>query len=103
LYDRRWLLIDLHLFLQFPFRLSLSLPLFFVCLKLGTSSVPAPNIALKAIVMYPFTPRQTMGLVSRLGTKSVRMRLEKLLIDPVVAGLLLDFKLNLTPPHDPSH
>jgi hypothetical protein len=44
-----------------------------------------------------------MGLVSRLGTKSVRMRLEKLLIDSLVAGLLIDFKLNLTPPLDPSH
>jgi hypothetical protein len=51
--------------------------------------------------MYPFTPQQTMGLVSRLGTKSVRTGLEKLLIDPVVAGLLLDFKLNLSPPRDP--
>jgi formate/nitrite transporter FocA (FNT family) len=47
--------------------------------------------------MDAFTPQQTVELVSRIGTKKARMRLDKLFFNSVMAGPLLGFGFVTSP------
>jgi len=41
--------------------------------------------------MDPFTPAQTIELISRLGTNKAHMRIDKMIVNSIMGGLLLGF------------
>jgi hypothetical protein len=62
-----------------------------------------PDFPSKNFQMDAFTPQQTVGLASRIGTKQAHFRLDKL-FDSMMSGPLLGFGFfNLPPPFQSYH